>query len=548
MNPESENTSSQLLRLLQDPLQYERPPLLISRLTEILAEMPRMEGVQFFSRELNRSGRSLHFRFVLLQAAVRLAWPELLDSLRAFVLSDGPIQLARSALSAVVATRSVEAYRFCLELMEKCLRPEIAELARGQIAVLLKENRRIHHLHAVLNGLPGHRDPFFGLEELAAALDRESRSLLIPALRKLCGTELAVLSRLAGLCADPVFTGPLLTRLQQDWRQLTDMVHKELLMALCCCAASFAKRERIRLALEKLFPMAVERQREFVLIWSLPLLSEETKADLFARFRTLAPKEKICLMEVISAEDMNRLSPFILEALGWEEDDQLFECYVEWLLERGFVRDCLNRLGGVQGTRLRLLLCGICSRDCQTFVNELLPFFHAGTEDDLLVSLSGALLKGSSTAAAKRAWELMKSGVSLPVQSALIRRLPDWLPLSAVPLEDVFAVCLTMEALQAEWLVSWARLLGLWVDSDTRLRILDGVLVMFEQLADTDPLPYIDFFRRLDLHSSEEFRLVREEVQLILNTLLRSSSRPAAVRMLAELLRELDKREIREKS
>jgi len=548
MNQTQDYSSSSLLRQLLDPLQYERPHILVDRLVESFNAAPRTDGVHFFEQELQNPIRSLHFQFILLQTAARLPWFELLDLLRTFILSGVPIQLVKAALRAMVAIHGLTVYRFCGELVEKCLRPEITELAKGQIELLIHEDRMIRHLHAVLNGVQQHRDPFSGLERLAAVLsDKESRGMLVLPLRQLTGVELAVVGRLAGLCADQMFTGPLLNRLQLDWSTLSAVVMKELLRALGRCVGSTRKGRQIGQALEKLFPLTPENLKESVLIWSWPLLDEGLKSSLFERFTVLKADEKVALLESLPQEASHQLAPIVLNALEWESDDQIFQQLVEWLLGRGYTRECLDCLGGLSGPRLHLLLSGICKQNCQAYLYELLPYFHAGVEDDLLVCMAGALLKKPNIVTATRAWELLNSGVSLAVRSALIRRLPDWLPLLTVPLGQVFAVCQSTPSMQTEWLISWSRLLGRSTDPGFRLQIIDGVLVLFERIADTDPLPYVDFFRRLHFQSPQELRLVRDEVQLICNTLLRSASRPAAGRLLAELLRELDKKMIREK-
>jgi hypothetical protein len=144
----------------------------------------------------------------------------------------------------MAAIDGLSTYRFCRELNEKCRRPEIVELARGQVEGLLREDRTVFQFHNLIQGSSTHRDPFTGLEQLAHRLNRESNELIVPALRQLCGVELAAVSRLAGLCADPVMVGPLLDRLRQDWRNLPAEVLKEMIGALCRCADPREKRSR----------------------------------------------------------------------------------------------------------------------------------------------------------------------------------------------------------------------------------------------------------------------------------------------------------------
>lgn len=542
MNPEPENQVSALLRLLLDPAQYERPPLLVSRLRDRLTGMNRADGLAFLERELGNPDRSLHTRSVLLQLAGQLAWPELLDCLRSFILAEVPVQLAKAALRALSACHGLAAYRFCRELAEKCQRPEIVQMAQDQIAVLCREDRAILHFHSLLLGRPSHRDPFSGLEALAARLDREARELLIAPLRLLCGPELAVLSRLAGLCADPLLAGPLLGRLQSDWAYLPADTLQEMLRALCRCVRSSPKAARIGGVLSGLFPQSRPELRRFVLIWSLPLLDVRTRTELFESLPQLSSAEKTALLEAASAADAQRLAPQLLDGLEWETDQTLLELYAAWLLEHGYARACLDRLDRLQGDRSKLLLRALCAGDCRDFHRQLLPYFHAGSDDELLVSLAAGLLKTADRAAARRAWELLQGGVPPAVQSALIRHLPHWFPLAAVPLERLFAVCRTMPGLQGEWLVACAKLLETNRDEDFRHRILDGVMVLFEDQADADPLPFIDFLRRYPFGNEEERRLVCEELQLMINTLLRVSANPTYGRMLAELLRELERK------
>lgn len=543
MSPSQTRTASALLELLLDPREYERPSLLVARLTDLIGGLPQTDVLRFFEEELIHTDRSLHFRFVLLQAAAELSWPQLMDVLKRFVLSEAPIQLIKAALRAMAGIQALSVYCFCLELQKKCMRQELFELAGEQIALLLKAEHNVQLFHDILQGNLRHRDPFVGLEQLAKKMNPEALEHLVGALRTVHGAALAAASRLAGLCAQPIFSGPLLDRLRQDWKAENAELQREMIRALCRCAGGGQRRIRIGQTLESLFRETGPERKELVWIWSLPLLEKNCRKRHYSRFPALKAHEKMALLQEVSQEDVADLVPFVRNGLDCETDAQLFEFYVVWLIERGFVRQCLDRLSVMSGPRMRLLLCAVCNTDCTDFVGELLPFFHSGAEDDVLVCLSSALLRGDvPEPSAMRAWELMKSGVSPVVQSALIRRLPEWLSRSAAPLDELFAICRNTAALHNEWLVSWARILKDSAAAAFRLDVLDGVLVLFEAMADTDPLPYIAFFRGMTYQNREELRLVREEVSLILNTLLRSASDSQSGQQLAGLLRELDKR------
>lgn len=536
------SAGSALLELLLDPDQYDRPPLLLSRLSDLLAALPRGQVTAFLESELGNPGRPLHFRFVLLQAAGRLAWAELLPVLRGYILTESAVQLVKEALKAMTAVHGLSSYRFCRELTEKSQRPELVELARVHLEALIRDNRIVYQFHHLIQGSLSHRDPFAGLESLAKNLDRKSRELIVPALRRLEGMELAALARLAGLCADAALTGPILNRLQRDWHRLPGELTRELLWALGRCAIPSGKGEKVGKALCRLFPATPAGGIHLAMIWSLPLLDPQTRGELFSLFPRLAPVEKTALLQAVEGEDVHGLAPLVADALEWESDDTFFEGYVEWLLARGYTRVCLDCLDRLKGNRLRMLIGALCAGDCKGCGRELLPYFHSGMDNELLVSLAGGLLKSPDRAAVARAWELMNSGVSDSVLSVLVRRLPDWLPVSGVSPEEVFRVCLAMPILHREWLISWSRLLERTEDAEDRLRILDGVMVLFEKAADADPLPYAEVFRRLNFRNPEELRLVREEVQLILNTMLRLSGSGSTGQTLAALLRELDQK------
>jgi hypothetical protein len=543
MNTVNAPVSDQLLKLLLDATLYDRPPLLVARLTELLITLPRREVVSFFKAELIDADRPLPFQHALVEAAANLPWTELQQPLSRYILSPAPIQLIKGAMRALAASRRLSAYRFFRELSNKCSRPEIAELARGQIDFMLRENPVIHRFHALLNGQPAHRDPFTGLAALAAELDADSRKLLLLPLQQLPNSELTALARLIALCGDRFFAGPLLKRLQLDWLNFPDRTQKELLAALVVCVRSSGKAERVGQALDKLFHLTPEKRRDRVLIWTWPLLDETGKARLLDRFWHLTAEDRRALIEGIGDQEAARLTPLLLAGLEREDDDIMFEDYVAWLLLHQGGRVCLDRLDGLPPARRHLLLSQLCQGDCQDYVDDLLPLFHAGEADDILVCLAGGLLRTSSPAAAARAWELMSSGVSESVLSALIRRLPDWLPRTDLTLDAVFAVCRRETGLLVEWLVAWGRILEKATAPQTRLALLEGVLVLFEDRTGVELVHFVEFFRRMVLHTREEWLLVCLELRMILNTLLKSPLPAEETRRLAEFLRDLERQE-----
>lgn len=545
MKKERETPESQLLNLLLDTGLYDRPPLLIARLVDLFSSLPRPACLRFFKKELGHPARPLHFQHVLLESAIQLAWVDLLEPLQSYILSAAPIQLVKSAMNAVAATRSLGAYRFFRELAVKCNRPEIVDLARGRIEILTAEVQLIKRFDALINGLPAHRNPYTGIDTLAEQLDVESRQLLLLPLQQLIGDELAALARLIGLCGDRIFTGPLLKRLQLDWTNLADEALRELLGALAVCARSSGKDREIGQALSRLFTQTPKDRRERVMIWSWPLLEEQDRVQMLNRFWVMGTENKRVLIDVLGREGDPRLAPLLLSGLEREDDDQLFETYLTWLLEHGHGRACLDRSARMNSPRRHLLLCGLGQGDCEAYVDDLLPWFHPGEDDDLLVCLAAGLLKTESPGAALRAWEMMRSGVSSPVLSALIRRLPDWLMRVNLPLDEVFAVARRERDLLPEWLVAWGRILEKTEDPERRMALFDGILVLFEDLAGADILHFIEFFRRTDFRSREECRLVKMELQMILNTLLKSPVPSSETRRLAELLRDLDRLEAR---
>jgi hypothetical protein len=162
-------------------------------------------------------------------------------------------------------------------------------------------------------------------------------------------------------------------------------------------------------------------------------------------------------------------------------------------------------------------------------------------ENDLLVCLAGGLLKDPDRGSALRAWELLNSGVSDSVLSVLVRRLPEWLPASGVPVEDVFRVCLAMPVLQTEWLVSWSRLLDRTEEAEARLRILDGSWCFSKNPPTPIPAPMWTFFRRLTFRSPEEAEIGAGRGAAHSQYLLRVSGRSSAGQMLAALLREMER-------
>ncbi|NIO82303.1 MAG: hypothetical protein GTN68_17295 [Candidatus Aminicenantes bacterium] len=518
-------------------------PLLLRDIREF-AEKHRDVVIKTFSVLFKNPGLDIQLKYLVLKSMGELKFDEFVPIINDILYAETNEQLIYEAVTSLTAIGSFSAYRVMVDFLIKNKKADFTE----------KIERSLRDIF-IKNPLAYHFDVFYRDRGEVSSIEKSSEFLIKHLPHEHIQDILHVINsryykirfqllRILKEKPNSIFYANIFHYFKENYNKVDDDLFLMLSEALVVNASVSKAKTKIFQTLKEFVNQMEEDKKKIFCILLLKLNSRELIHCVADIYPQLDLHQKILVFNNLDPDDYIYYREFIRELLINENNETLLSKIVAILIRANEFNYLFAALDAEKGLRKTKLLAMILEHEPKE-IDFYIQAYVTPSQDNRILYLSVEYLLRY---AADNYFDLIKriffSGVSPEIKILIIGSVKRWNGFNQkVFMEAIFKNLNVITEFKKDFLFSLLDVLNEKpFDEEFEEKILYQILVMMEESPEEEMVNFIYFFDKYEINSLNEKDLIIDELRLIHNTLLKSSSNQNLVRMIHILMKNIEKK------
>jgi hypothetical protein len=518
-------------------------PLLLRDIREF-AEKHREVVIKTFSRLFENPGLDIQLKYLVLKSMGELKYNEFVPIINDILSVESDEQLIYEAITSLTAIGSFTAYRVMVDFLFKNKKADFTEKIERSLRDIFIKNPLAYHFDVFYRD----RGEVSSIEKSGDFLikhlsDQHLQDILHVINSRYYKIRVQLL-RILKERPNSIFYANIFYYFKDNFNNVDDNLFLMLSEALVVNASVSKAKKKIFHTLKEFVNQMEEEKKNIFCILLLKLNSRELIRCIADIYPQLDLHQKILVFNNLNPDDYIYYREFIRELFINENNETLLSKIVEILIRTNEFKYLFAALDAEKGLRKTKLLAMILEHEPKE-IDFYIQAYVTPSQDNHILYLSVEYLLRY---AADNYFNLIKriffSGVSPEIKILIIGSIKRWNILNQkVFIEAIFKNLNVITEFKKDFLFSLLDVLNEKLfDEEFEEKILHQILVMMEESPEEELVHFIYFFDKYQINSLNEKYLIIDELRLIHNTLLKSSSNQNLVRTVHILMKKIEKK------
>jgi hypothetical protein len=515
--------------------------LFLGDIREFAKKQPEVV-IKTFALLLKNQELNIQLKFLILKSIGELKYEEFVPVVKEALKQENKVQLVSAAVNSLTAIHSLPAYKVAADFLLNHQDTEFAEKVEQSLKALFNQNQLAYHFDVFYRSRGSVRNLEKSSQFLSQHLpDDYVKDLLSAATSRFPGIRSGAL-RILKNRPNPIYYPTLYCFFKENMQTAEDDLFLLMSETLVINASLSNARMKIFQELKAHLDQLTGDKRDVFCIALLTLNTREMMPHIMEIYPGLNFDRKMLLMENLKPKDYKGYMKFARELLDNENNQTILAKVVKLLIQANDFNYLFNALDREKGVRKQKLLEMLLGHDPPGIAPYLQKYITPSQVNQILLPSLTYLLKH----AADKYFELIKiiffSGVSPEIKIQILRNTDKFQPHhQKLFLEAIFQDLAVIRDFRKDFLFSLLGTLNRKVlDQEAEEKILSRILVLMEETPKTEIVNFIYFFDRYEIDRLQDSILIISELQLIRNTLLKSGNEQDLVRMIHELIKNIE--------
>ena len=497
-----------------------------------------------FALLLKNQGLNIQLKYLVLKSIGQLKNPDMVPILKEAMKNEDKVQLMAEAVNSLAAIGTLHAYKVIVDFLLKHKESEGAEKIEHTLRTFFIRNQMAYHFDIFYRD----RGDVNNIEKSCDFLIKHLPDEYIKDILSAVGSKYAKIRfemlRLLKNRPNSIYYSTIYNVFKENLHTAEEELFLLMSEALIINASlSIAKQKIFQKLKVHLGQLKGEKLYIFCIVL-LKLSAREIIPYIVKIYPRLGFDRKMLLFEYLNPGDYVYFINFVRGLLDTENNQHILAKIVDIFIQARDFKFLFETLDREKGLRKQKLLELILEHDPEGIDNHLQKYLDPSQDNEILYSTLGYLLRHAADTYFEPIKSIFFSGVAHKVKILILRSVNKFDPLNQkFFMESIFKDLVVIRDFRKDFLFS---LLGVMNDKvfeeELEEKVLGLVLVLLEEASESEIINFIYFFDKYEIKSRKDSELISDELRLIQNTLLKSSSDQNLVRMIHVLIKNIERK------